>query len=129
MYAEHLKNLANGLKIAGLALLIVGIAFGAGLLIGLSGQPRPADTDLGEYRDQLEAERERIAELESRVAELTGLNSDLRDALGRAREKAAGIADRIDEVGRISGSLAEKLRGVIEALKVIQAELRNLAMD
>jgi chromosome segregation ATPase len=129
MYAEHLKNLANGFKIAGLALLVVGISFGAGLLIGLSGQPRPADTDLGEYRIQLEAERARIIELESRVAELTGLNSKLTDNLSRAKETAHGIADRIDEVSRVQGSLAEKLRGVIEALKVIQADLRDLAMD
>jgi chromosome segregation ATPase len=128
-YGEILKNIKDGLTIALIGILIAGIAFGAGLLIGLSGQPGGADSDLGEYRDQLEAERARIVELTDRVTELTGLNSQLSDNLSRAKETAHGIADRIDEVSRVQGSLAEKLRGVIEALKIIQTELRNLAMD
>jgi chromosome segregation ATPase len=128
-YGELLKNIKDGLTIALIGMLIAGIAFGAGLLIGLSGQPGGADPDLGEYRDQLEAERARIVELTDRVTELTGLNGQLSDNLSRAKETAHGIADRIDEVSRVQGSLAEKLRGVIEALKVIQTELRNLAMD
>ena len=129
VWTKPVEKAFSYLKLALICLLLAGIAFGAGLLIGLSGQPRPADTDIGKYRELLEAERARIVELESRVVELTGLNQRLTDNLSRAKETAYGIANRIDEVGRIQGSMAAKLRGVIDALKIIQAELRNMAMD
>lgn len=88
-----------------------------------------ADRRIGEYRIAIEDERTRNIELENRIESVEGINRELQESINRTRDAAVSIADSIDEIGRITGTMAEKLRRVIEAIKIIQTKLRDLAMD
>jgi hypothetical protein len=97
-----------------------------GLLVGgCRIEPGSPDTELDRIGAELAAERQRIVELEGTVTDLTGRNQDLRDAIIRASRAAHEIDQSINRLEGISGDMAEKLRGTIEALQDIQTAIRD----
>jgi len=104
------------------------IAILSGLIIG--GLAGSANRDIAKYRADLDLERERVRVLKESIG---GLENNL--AIERVENQDVRrdysnfidlVESTIDHVNSQTGSAIEQLRGVIEALKVISSEIRDI---
>jgi chromosome segregation ATPase len=106
--------------------LIACAFFGLGAIVGghsrSTGDP---DTELAGAGAELDAERQRVIQLEGAVTELTSRNNQLQEHINRAIAIAGEIDQSIGRLETLSGNMAQKLRGIITALQDIQRALRS----
>jgi ABC-type transporter Mla subunit MlaD len=111
-----------------IAILLGGIAFALGYNSGKTNSDRlVTDTDrqLGEYRAELDRERQTIDNLKITIEGLAESNILLQDSLNRASQTIDDISGTISGLEKLQGSNVEKLRGVITGLKQIQASIKG----
>lgn len=104
------------------------IAILSGLIVG--GLAGSTNRDIAKYRADLDLERERVRVLKESIGGLENNLAIERRANKDIRRDYSNFIDLVDStiehVNSQTGDTITKLRGVIEALKIISTEIRDI---
>jgi len=101
---------------------IVIIVVALALCSGCTSRPATIDSDIVEYKVQLELSQERVRELESRVA-------DLQERVGRTTEIARSSGKRLEDIQRGAESITDTVSKVYYLFEQYEYEVQRIIYE